>query len=133
VAARHRSILSWGVDERGLADGEAVWSWRPDAGVKLATMPAHHADDGGKKARSPRRARSKPFKPLRREGRVHLGSTCGSCPVLFFTHGGRGCQPASGLPCALSPKMGALHSKARAIQAARTPAHVWRPSPGWRR
>jgi hypothetical protein len=21
------------------ADGEAVWSWRPDAGVKLATMP----------------------------------------------------------------------------------------------
>jgi hypothetical protein len=27
-------------DERGLADGEAVWSWRPDAGVKLVTMRA---------------------------------------------------------------------------------------------
>jgi len=27
------------------ADGEAVWSWRPDAGVKSVTMPAHHAND----------------------------------------------------------------------------------------
>ncbi|HVX78099.1 MAG TPA: hypothetical protein VHB49_18355, partial [Bradyrhizobium sp.] len=44
-------------DERGLADGEAVWSWRPDAGVKLATMLPHCADDGDNKARSPRRAR----------------------------------------------------------------------------
>jgi hypothetical protein len=32
------------------ADGEIVWSWRPDAGAKLATMLAHHADDGGKRA-----------------------------------------------------------------------------------
>ncbi len=49
------------------ADGEVVWSWRPDAGVKLAGVSAN---DGGKKARSPGRARSKPLKPLRREGRV---------------------------------------------------------------
>jgi hypothetical protein len=28
-------------------DGEVVWSWRPDAGVKFAMMLAHHADDGG--------------------------------------------------------------------------------------
>jgi len=28
------------------ADGEDVWSWHPKAGVKLATMPAHRADDG---------------------------------------------------------------------------------------
>jgi len=40
--------------ERRPADGEAVWSWRPDAGVKLAERSA---SDGGKKARSPRRAR----------------------------------------------------------------------------
>jgi hypothetical protein len=32
-------------------DGEVVWFWRPDAGAKLAMMSAHHADDGGKKAR----------------------------------------------------------------------------------
>jgi len=46
------------------ADGEVVWSWRPDAGVKLAEFSA---GDGGKKARSPGRARSKPLKPSRRE------------------------------------------------------------------
>jgi len=38
-----------------IADGKAVWSWRPDAGVKLAERSA---SDGGKKARSPRRARN---------------------------------------------------------------------------
>jgi hypothetical protein len=31
------------------ADGEAVWSWRPVAGAKLATMHSHHADDGDNK------------------------------------------------------------------------------------
>jgi len=35
---------------RPAADGEVVWSWRPDAGVKVAEISA---DDGGKKARSP--------------------------------------------------------------------------------
>jgi hypothetical protein len=39
------------------ADGEVVWSWRPDAGVKLAEQSV---DDGGKRARSPGRARYKP-------------------------------------------------------------------------
>jgi hypothetical protein len=34
-----------------LADGEAVWSRRPDAGVNVAMMLSHHAGDGGKKAR----------------------------------------------------------------------------------
>ena len=46
-------------DERKMiADGEVVWSWRPDAGAKFAGSSP--AGDGGKKARSPRRARSKP-------------------------------------------------------------------------
>ncbi len=39
-------------DERRFSDGEVVWSWHLDAGVKLATMPAHRACDSGKKARS---------------------------------------------------------------------------------
>jgi hypothetical protein len=39
------------------AYGEVVWSRRPDAGVKFADS---FAGDGGKKARSPRRARYKP-------------------------------------------------------------------------
>jgi hypothetical protein len=33
------------------ADGKGVWSWHPDAGVKLAD--GRFADDGGKKARFP--------------------------------------------------------------------------------
>jgi hypothetical protein len=32
------------------ADGEVVWSWRPDAGAKVAERSAN---DGGKRARSP--------------------------------------------------------------------------------
>jgi hypothetical protein len=35
----------------GIADGEVVWSWRPDAGAKLAKTLSRLADDGGKKAR----------------------------------------------------------------------------------
>jgi hypothetical protein len=35
-----------------VADGEAVWSWRPDAGVKFLRNKFLR-DDGGKKARSP--------------------------------------------------------------------------------
>jgi hypothetical protein len=42
-----------------VADGEAVWSWHPDAGVKFLRNK-FLSDDGGKKARSPGRARSKP-------------------------------------------------------------------------
>jgi len=54
------------------ADGEVVWFWRPDAGAKLAERSA---DDGGKQARSPGRARRKPLKPLRRECRL-MRRTC---------------------------------------------------------
>jgi hypothetical protein len=43
-----------------LADGEVVWSWRPDAGAKFVKTHPRLASDGGKKARSPGRARSKP-------------------------------------------------------------------------
>jgi hypothetical protein len=39
------------------ADGKIVWSWHPDAGVKFALRSA---GDGGKRARSPGRARYKP-------------------------------------------------------------------------
>jgi len=53
-----------------LADGEVVWFWHPDAGAKLAMMLRIVACDGGKKARSPGRARRKPLKPSRRECRL---------------------------------------------------------------
>jgi hypothetical protein len=38
-------------DERHDADGEVVWSWRPDAGAKLAKTLTCLAGDGGKRAR----------------------------------------------------------------------------------
>ena len=61
VAARHRKrFRKGGADERCCADGQAVWSWRRDAGVKFARVRRHRADDGGKRARSPGRARSTP-------------------------------------------------------------------------
>ncbi|MGJ4926401.1 hypothetical protein ACQR1K_04595 [Bradyrhizobium sp. HKCCYLRH3095] len=34
-------------DERQACGREDAWSWRPEAGVKLATMLTHRADDGG--------------------------------------------------------------------------------------
>ncbi len=56
------------------ADGEVVWSWRPDAGAKACGSDPQ--DDGGKRARSPGRARRTPLKPLRRECRL-MRCTCG--------------------------------------------------------
>ena len=41
------------------ADGEGVWSWRPDAGAKFLRSKLLR-NDGGKRARSPGRARRKP-------------------------------------------------------------------------
>jgi hypothetical protein len=46
-------------ERRAVADGEVVWFWRRDAGVKFVRSKLL-AGDGGKKARSPGRARSKP-------------------------------------------------------------------------
>src|SRR5437667_10821568 len=44
-------------DENAKAYGEVEWVWRRDAGAELVESSA---SDGGKKARSPGRARSKP-------------------------------------------------------------------------
>jgi len=54
---------------------------------------AHRAGDGGKKARSPRRARRKPLKPLRREGRLKPPLPVATTLVCFFhCTRGRGCS-----------------------------------------
>ena len=57
--------------------------------------------DGGKQARSPGRARNKPLKPLRREGRVFRW-TCGDYLVcyLHFAHEAAG---AAGTRLSLRP------------------------------
>src|SRR5882762_5443713 len=83
------------------ADGEVVWSWRSDAGAKVAKAQASLAGDGGNQAWSPGRARRKPLKPLRREGRVSSAEPV-VLPRAFLLHADHGCQPVPGLPCALS-------------------------------
>ncbi len=60
------------------AYGEAVWSRRPDAGVKFGDDASHRADDGGKKARSPRRARNKPSN--------HRAGDAGLPPLNLYAH-----------------------------------------------
>src|SRR5579871_4736591 len=84
------------------ADGEAVWSWHPDADAKSATMLSHCAGDGGKKARSPGRARNKPS--IRRAGNAGpFRLTCGdyACVLLHFAHKAAGAARAPGIPCAI--------------------------------
>jgi hypothetical protein len=63
--------------------GEVVWSWRSDAGAKVAESSAN---DGGNQAWSPGRARRKPLKPLRREGRM-IRLYLWFCRVLFVARG----------------------------------------------
>src|SRR3984957_8223848 len=57
--------------------------------------------DGDKKARSPGRARRKPLKPLRREGRVFRW-TCGDA-LACFLHFARGAAGAAGTRLSLRP------------------------------
>src|SRR5882757_4967683 len=61
-------------------------------------------DDGGKRARSPRRARRKPLKPSRRECRWIAVYLWLLTPVLFYCTGGHGCfaHPAFSAPLLIS-------------------------------
>src|SRR5882672_1143010 len=72
----------------------------PDAPTLASSLRRHvgptgfwhaiSADNGGKQARSPGRARNKPLKPLRRECRVFRW-TCGDYTRVLPTHCTRGC------------------------------------------
>src|SRR5450631_1079000 len=78
----------------------------PDAPtLASSSRKATFAGDGGKKARSPGRARNKLLKPLRREGRVkpvNPAVTTLVCFVLFRTRGcGCGGHPAFPAPSVL--------------------------------
>ena len=106
------------------ADGEVVWSWRSDAGAKVAELSAN---DGGNQAWSPGRARSKPLKPLRREGRVSSAEPV-VLPRAFLLHADHGCQPVPGLPCALSFRGTNRSGIPRTHCAARTKFRVSCPS-----
>ena len=86
----------------------------PDAPTLASSLRRHvgptglrhaiSADDGGKQARSPGRARRKPLKPLRRECRVFRG-TCGDYTRVLPTHCTRGCG-CNGHPAFPTPSLG---------------------------
>jgi hypothetical protein len=87
-------------DERhSFADGEAVWSRRPDAGAKRVEDVFTH--DGDNKARSHRGEHGISRKPSRRECR-RKRLTCGDLLVCFFhSHTRLRVRLAPGIPCAL--------------------------------
>jgi hypothetical protein len=63
---------------------------------------SHRTDDGDNTARSPGRARSKPLKPLRREGRMNPLSPVVINSCAFYLHARLRVRRAPGLPCALT-------------------------------
>ncbi len=100
--ARRRTMLlrtakSCGPDAPTLASSFAEASRWPNR----AGLAANPQGDGGKRARSPGRARSKPLKPLRREGR--FGPVNLWClPTCFLPmHVGPRVHRTPGFPCAL--------------------------------
>jgi hypothetical protein len=74
-----------------------VWSWHPDADAKFVMMLRITRVTVAKKPGAPRRARSKPLKPLRREGRLS-GSYLWFLPRAFYSHGGHGCGQHPAFP-----------------------------------
>jgi hypothetical protein len=100
-SSRTRGGMRW---TRGLANDErrparTAKSCGPGAPTLALSPRAARAaaDDGGKKARSPGRARRKPLKPLRREGRRCSGSPV-VLPPCFLLHGAHGCNQHPAFP-----------------------------------
>jgi len=67
-------------DERGRPDGEVVWSWPPDAGVKLVDLLHERR---GLSSPDPGESTIQALTPLRRECRI-VRRTCGDLLVCFF-------------------------------------------------
>ena len=121
-------------DERRRSVRQSRVVLAPVAGVKSAeaqhTQPGllrcQFADDGDKTNSSPGRARNKPLKPLRREGRMFSAEPVCSCADLFraFLHMRPRVQRAPGLPCALCFREGRMMDMTRADGVARMRTHA---------
>ena len=90
------------------ADGEVVWSWRRDPGVK--PLGKAHAGDGGKKGRFTGESTKQSLKPLRGESRVVPAEPVVTTLVCFFiSHTRLRVQLAPGFPCALCSMRGTMN------------------------
>ena len=86
--------------ENAAADGEVVWSWRRDPGVKPRSKSC--AGDGGKKGRFTGESTKQSLKPLRGESRDVSAEPVVTTLVCFFNLQTRlRVQLAPGFPCAL--------------------------------
>ena len=83
------------------AYGEAVWSWRPDAGAKLAMMLRITPTMGAKEPGPQGERENKPLKPSRGECRVFSGVTVVTNARAFYTT--RAAAGASGARHSLRP------------------------------
>jgi len=77
--------VEWLLRKTG-ADGEAVWSWHPKAGAKLATMLAHRADDGDNKVWLTGESAEQAVKTIAQGRPVDIGGTCGEYSCAFELH-----------------------------------------------
>jgi hypothetical protein len=88
------------------ADGKGVWFWHPWLVSSWRRLICHNrasidrqfVSDGGQRNSAPGRARYKPLKPLRREGRVFRRTCSPPCAPLCAR---LRVSWAPGLPCAL--------------------------------
>jgi len=93
---RHGRWVRDAVDAGGAADESAGLRTAKSCGPDAPTLASSSREarllggDGGKQARSPGRARRKPLKPLRREGRVFRW-ICGDYARVLYLFCTRGC------------------------------------------
>jgi hypothetical protein len=126
-----------------VADGEVVWFWHPllvssprrFCGPNRASSKAiNPRDDGDKRNSSPGRARRKPLKPLRREGRIASAEPVCSC--AFFVHlahetAGAACTRSSLRPLS-SEAQDCSNTRARLAPREREIASTPSPAPRFR-
>src|SRR6267142_4804825 len=104
------------------ADGEVVWSWRSDAGVKLAKTLTRLADDGGNQAWSP--GRSRISRNTVAQGRPDDPPVPVVLPRAFLLHADHGCGGHPAFPAPSDDFEGETKAIARTYCAARTRSHV---------
>jgi hypothetical protein len=98
----------------------------PRCWCQVGDDASHHTDDGGKKARSPRRARNKPLKPLRAGMPGDPGGPVVATLVCHqhFAHEAAG---AAGTRHSPRPQSGVSFGKTRVLHAAGSQNCVNRP------